>query len=248
MNGNECAVYTLMAADYLDGTLSEKDRAAYEAHIAHCRTCADQLEELKKLNEAIRSSAFTAPAELKAGVMSRIRTNEAARASSRRTFIRRMASIAAAVILIVGISTILPKLISDNVENSKDYAAPDADYIVTENNTAKGAAAPGEMMTGNPEKSEEHKNEDLSEAAQNGNDAYFAENKNIQESAGAVFDRSDAENEGPDSVSPEYGTGAPAEENDGTDESVQIPSDDDDIGPGAAAMYYGFAAALLGTN
>ncbi len=53
-------------AGYLDGTLSEKERARIEAHLADCPECAAAVDELRDLLVPAASDAPSAPAAVKA--------------------------------------------------------------------------------------------------------------------------------------------------------------------------------------
>ena len=44
-----CREFVELVTDYLEGTLSENDRARMDAHLAECDGCAGYLEDMRRL-------------------------------------------------------------------------------------------------------------------------------------------------------------------------------------------------------
>jgi len=114
-----CERFTEMIPQYLSGELSEKEKAEFEAHVAGCASCREEL----RLTEAIRSSADEPPAELLTGVMvavraeadvNRFRNNAPKR--GRLALVRRLSVAAAALIVVVGAAAAIPNLTSDRLK------------------------------------------------------------------------------------------------------------------------------------
>ncbi|MDH6109741.1 anti-sigma factor RsiW [Kitasatospora sp. MAP12-15] len=89
---------------YLLGVLDEEDRAAFEAHLAHCPQCAAELAELGELKPLLAELAGSGTADplpapgprLLEGLLGEVR------AVRRRRRSRRLALVAAAAVLVVG--------------------------------------------------------------------------------------------------------------------------------------------------
>lgn len=65
-------------SEYLDGTLSGRDGARVEAHIASCPECRNDLAELRRTSELLRSlRAGVESPDLAASILERIRAGEA---------------------------------------------------------------------------------------------------------------------------------------------------------------------------
>ncbi len=43
-----CQELVELVTDYLEGTLPESERAAFEEHVSHCRGCSAYLEQMRK--------------------------------------------------------------------------------------------------------------------------------------------------------------------------------------------------------
>jgi anti-sigma factor RsiW len=48
-----CAELVEVITDYIEGTLPEKDRRRFEAHLAICPYCVDYLEQMRETIEAL---------------------------------------------------------------------------------------------------------------------------------------------------------------------------------------------------
>ncbi len=61
VEGLSCRELVELVTDYLEGALDERDRAAFDAHIARCEGCARYLEQLR---ETIRVTGTLTPDDL----------------------------------------------------------------------------------------------------------------------------------------------------------------------------------------
>lgn len=101
-----CAHFEELISQSLDEPLSSQDQQALEAHLAqcpHCRTLAQQLEQLHE--ELSTLEDIEPPAELVAGVMERIRAEQRPKVIPlwRRPQIRALAGMAACAAICVGL-------------------------------------------------------------------------------------------------------------------------------------------------
>ncbi len=55
--------YTDRLGDYIDGTLSDRDRQLLETHLAACEACRTEVEELARIREAARALPRLNPPE-----------------------------------------------------------------------------------------------------------------------------------------------------------------------------------------
>jgi len=70
-----CREVVELMTDYLDGALSDLDRARFEDHIAGCKGCTAYLEQLRRTRSVIgRLAAEAVPAALEAELLSAFRS------------------------------------------------------------------------------------------------------------------------------------------------------------------------------
>ncbi|OLC00119.1 MAG: anti-sigma factor [Chloroflexi bacterium] len=70
-----CREVVELMTDYLDGALSQEDRARFEDHIAGCNGCTAYLEQLRRTRSVIgRLAAEPVPAGLEAELLSAFRS------------------------------------------------------------------------------------------------------------------------------------------------------------------------------
>ena len=84
----------------LDGTLDGPERAAVQVHLEGCAVCAEELDELRQLREAVDRlpSSLEPPRDLWPAIADRIQSEKVVRGS----FGRRALLAAAAVVLLIG--------------------------------------------------------------------------------------------------------------------------------------------------
>lgn len=88
--------------EYLDGETDAETSAAIEEHIGSCERCRRELEEMQDMRRLIKESDVTPPPELHDRIMMSVHAE--AKAARRRRFVRRFGTVAAAVVLVVGIA------------------------------------------------------------------------------------------------------------------------------------------------
>lgn len=96
----DCATLRESLPAFLDGELAAPDQAAFEAHLAHCAACRDEIDAARALSREIRSlaGAYRAPAALKHRIGDALRAENRA-APPRHAF--RLATAAAGLLLLV---------------------------------------------------------------------------------------------------------------------------------------------------
>lgn len=67
-----CEVFCDLMFDYIDGTLSDVDAAALEAHIAECESCRRELSERREMLALVKSSSAAVPSALYGRVMAEV--------------------------------------------------------------------------------------------------------------------------------------------------------------------------------
>ncbi len=99
---NNCARYTELFFDYIerrDGNDGEFDELVH--HLETCESCRRELIECEKMIAAVSEAEAEPPAELRVGVMTRVKAE--AKAYRRRRLLRRVSGIAAAFAICAGI-------------------------------------------------------------------------------------------------------------------------------------------------
>ncbi len=98
MNCND--VKPLLSA-FMDGELDKSQRAAIDAHVNACASCAASLQELKEVRDRIRNEApyHSAPAGLRDQVRSALRGAAYVEKTPRRIAWRAWAAVAAAILI-----------------------------------------------------------------------------------------------------------------------------------------------------
>lgn len=91
--------------EYIDGELTIEQSKAVEAHIAICPACEKELSECRKMLSLIGESKAEVPNELYSSVMKKIKSERIKRVS----LIKRIGSIAAMFVFVVGIYTVISK-------------------------------------------------------------------------------------------------------------------------------------------
>lgn len=67
-----CNDVRALADSYIDGELSDTERAAFEAHLEECRGCKEYVERRRAVADAVTLSADEPPQELKASIITAI--------------------------------------------------------------------------------------------------------------------------------------------------------------------------------
>jgi anti-sigma factor RsiW len=58
-----CREFVELVTDYLEGTLSERERARMDAHLAECDGCSGYLEDMRRLVGSLRDTPEPPPDE-----------------------------------------------------------------------------------------------------------------------------------------------------------------------------------------
>ena len=139
-----CEEYTQLISARQDGELTSEEKARLEEHLAECPQCRILVRELEEMKAAfVLQEPVPAPEELSRGVLERIR---AQRAAQRRSVVRRIGGLAAALVLCAGLYPVLramaPAGMSGMAMEAADTAAPmePARYVEQE------AAADGALL------------------------------------------------------------------------------------------------------
>lgn len=88
----------------LDHINTPEEAAQLQAHLDQCEACRELLRVLKENDEAVRGLSVEPPAELRAGVMTRIRAEQSVRRKKKRVWLGIGA--AAALVCAVGIGSL----------------------------------------------------------------------------------------------------------------------------------------------
>ena len=127
MKNTDCGRYEDLIFAYAEGGLTPEERAEFEAHISGCGDCSRKLAEARRLLSDIQASRYHAPAELLPDVMAAVGREKARENSdARRTrMIRRIASVAAALVLTVGVAVSVRMFggKDSGVKSAEDYSA-----------------------------------------------------------------------------------------------------------------------------
>lgn len=118
-----CERYLDLISARLDGPLTAQEQADLAAHLQGCPACRAIAEDMEVLHTALTElDEADAPAELSQTVMRKIR---AERQASRRRFVRRLSSLAACLVLCVGILRIADATYSEHKRSTTDPHLPD---------------------------------------------------------------------------------------------------------------------------
>lgn len=98
----------------LDGPLSQQDQAELTAHLNTCPECRAIADDLANIHSSLSGAAAVPPAELAQGVMRSIRGQRTAR---KRIF-RQLGTLAACLVLCVGILRITDAIYSDSTRST----------------------------------------------------------------------------------------------------------------------------------
>ena len=80
---NDCTEFQDLISAYVDGELTEADKASLEAHMSACADCSAILEIYRSISTAVDGSLEPAPESLHTGVMEKIRNADDAQLSAR---------------------------------------------------------------------------------------------------------------------------------------------------------------------
>ncbi len=105
-----CIDYESLIPEYLDGELDGTQLAEFEEHIKGCASCKKALEEAQVLFGDIRDCAKEVPAELKKRVMDEVNLDIRAKNSRRSRFVRIAGSVAACLVVVIGIAAVIPHI------------------------------------------------------------------------------------------------------------------------------------------
>ena len=121
--------------EYLDGETDSDATAAAEAHLAGCADCRRELEKRREYRRIIASSAPEPSAGLHDKIMMRVRAE--ASCARRRKITRRIAAVAAAIVLTVGLSASWSLIGGSSAadKDSSNMPGGDAYFDVTGNKT-----------------------------------------------------------------------------------------------------------------
>ena len=111
-----CEKYLDLISARMDGELTQREQAELDAHLQTCPACRAIAGELEGLHSALTDlGEVPAPVELSRSVLSKIK---AERQQSRRRVVRRLASLAACLVLCVGVIRITDVTYSDQAHNA----------------------------------------------------------------------------------------------------------------------------------
>ena len=137
-----CEKYLDLISARLDGELTAQEQAELDAHLKTCPACRAIADELTGMHAALTElGEVPAPAALSAGVLSKI---NAQRQADRRRFIRRLTTLAACLVLCVGVVRITDASYSDLTRSSGATKADGFSYLARSESTLADQAAPAE--------------------------------------------------------------------------------------------------------
>lgn len=127
----------------LDGRLTAQEQAELDAHLQTCPACRAIAKELEGIHSALTElDEVPAPADLSSGVLAKIK---AERNAGRRRVFRTVASLAACLVLCVGVVRITDATYSDLTRSSGTTKADGFSYHTTRSESALAdEAAPAE--------------------------------------------------------------------------------------------------------
>ncbi len=105
-----CIDFESLIPEYLDGELDGSQLAEFEEHIKGCASCKKALEEARVLFGDICDCAEEVPAELKKRVMDEVNLQIRAKNGRRSRFIRISGSVAACLVVVIGIAAVIPHI------------------------------------------------------------------------------------------------------------------------------------------
>lgn len=108
-----CIYFEAQIPEYLDGELTEAERAEFEAHLEGCTSCQKALEETRALFADIKCGAQNVPAELKKNVMAAVSLEKRAKKYSGRSLIRTLGGVAACLAVVIGVVAAFPHFMQE---------------------------------------------------------------------------------------------------------------------------------------
>ncbi len=102
-----CEKYKLLTEEYIDGSLSEKERKEFEAHIEECPECRRDLELAIAIGSLIRGSESDVPEDLHSRIMSSVKAEPK---RPKRRFMRGIAVSAACMLVFACCTVVLATL------------------------------------------------------------------------------------------------------------------------------------------
>lgn len=137
-----CEKYLDLISARLDGELTAQEQAELDAHLQTCPACRAIAKELEGMHSALTElSEVPAPAELSQTVLSKIK---AERNANRRRVFRTVASLAACLVLCVGVVRITDATYSDLPRSSGATKADGFSYLARSESALADQAAPAE--------------------------------------------------------------------------------------------------------
>ena len=106
-NTPSCKYFRSLADEYIEGELTDAQMNELEAHIAECENCRRELDELKALKNALRSTQAEVPEGLHEQIMSAIKAEPKKKPARRHVFYRGAAISAACFMLCISFVVIL---------------------------------------------------------------------------------------------------------------------------------------------
>lgn len=104
----DCDQYLELMSQALDGSLSPKDQAELNAHLAGCPGCRALFEALSQQSEALRSLDCSVPEDLHQKIMGSLPPQQPARRKGKVLHFRRWAALAACAALAVALGVAQP--------------------------------------------------------------------------------------------------------------------------------------------
>lgn len=106
----------------LDGELTAEESVALTTHLQQCPACRAIVRDMEGLHSALSGlDQVDAPAELSLNVISKIKTE---RSAAHRRFVRRISSLAACLLLCVGVLRVVDATYSEHNRHTADPNVP----------------------------------------------------------------------------------------------------------------------------
>ena len=151
-----CREYEGLISAFIDGEITEPERAKLMEHMAACPACQSYFDDQIAIHDALTGLEAQAPADFSEQVMARVRAMPQERPQEEKKRIvfpswRRWAALAACCALAAGVWAFGPGKLRDSAENSviqyaRDAAGEERPTEEAESAPAEdaGAAAPGQ--------------------------------------------------------------------------------------------------------